>query len=460
VTGVHRVLQVSPRGDRGGAEGIAGRLALELEARGLDSRLAVAYGTADGARVVRIATGVGSPWAVRAGLDLHDRLRDAGRPHAARVARMLAQPAVLLDLLRGREDFRYPATDRILDHLGTPDVLHLHNLHGGYFDLRRLPHLTQSVATVITLHDSWLFTGHCAHPLDGERWRTGCGNCPRLDLYPRLRRDGTAANLRRKRDILSQSRLHLVAPSRWLLDRAIEGIPKAGVVAATVVPNGVDLGVFRPGDAAGARRRLGVPEGASVLVAAANGLRTNDYKDWPTLRAAADVIGADSDDPVVLLVAGDVGEPVRTGRLEIRFLGHIASQSAIADVLRAADLYLHSARADTFPTSVLEALATGVPVVASRVGGIPEQVLESARGSPGTGCLVEQGDPHALGRAVVELLARPGRRIEMAEAAVEDARVRFNLSNMVDRYASVYNDALRTFGTRPTLEGGGRGDGP
>src|SRR5437773_269549 len=79
--------------------------------------------------------------------------RLAEHPRLERLARAARDPHVAWDFVRGREDFRWPATRRLLDlSPGVPDVLHLHNLHGAYFDLRRLPRLAGAIPTVLTLH--------------------------------------------------------------------------------------------------------------------------------------------------------------------------------------------------------------------------------------------------------------------------------------------------------------------
>lgn len=124
----------------------------------------------------------------------HTRLKGTWR--LSRLAQTLADPQRAFDRWRGREDFSFPYDRPNLRP--TTDILHLHNLHGGYFDLRQLPRLSQTLPTFITLHDTWLLSGHCAYSNGCQRWQIGCGHCPDLTLYPATPRDATAQNWQRK----------------------------------------------------------------------------------------------------------------------------------------------------------------------------------------------------------------------------------------------------------------------
>ena len=148
--------------------------------------------------------------------------------------------------------------------------MHMHNLHGGYFDLRELPYLTHRVPTVITLHDAWMLTGHCAHWFDCDRWRTGCGECPHLDTHPALLRDKSAFNWRRKRGIYERSDLRLATPAQWLADRIGESMLGVPTEEIRVIPQGIDLAVFRPGDRSLARRELGLDDDLFVALFVGN----------------------------------------------------------------------------------------------------------------------------------------------------------------------------------------------
>src|SRR4030095_8523730 len=107
-----------------------------------------------------------------------------------RVSELLAEPVRIAGQLAGHEDFDYPGTWNLLNLTPEPPlIVHGHNLHSDYFDLRALPWLSNKVPVVLSLHDAWLLSGHCAHSFDCDRWRIGCGDCPDLTIYPALRRD-------------------------------------------------------------------------------------------------------------------------------------------------------------------------------------------------------------------------------------------------------------------------------
>ncbi len=400
------VLQISTADRGGGAEAVALSLHRALRARGHDAWLAVGYRRTSEEGVLEIG-GAGS-----------------------RRRRALTDPGVLIDAARGREDFRFPASRRVLElPPRPPELVHMHNLHGGYFDLRVLPRLAERAPLVATLHDAWLFTGHCAHPFDSDGWLRGCGNCPHLDTYPALLRDGTAFNLARKRSIYAGVELTVVTPSRWLMDMVERSVLAPAAVRRVVIPNGVDLGVFSPGDRAQARKELGVPGDVPLVVFSAQGGRENEFKDFPTLEGALGRLDA----PVQAVALGDTvpGEE-QVGQATVRAVGTVPPDD-VAGWLRAADVYVHPSRADTFPSGVLEALACGTPVVASRVGGIPEQVRDE------TGVLVEPADPAALAAAIESLLGDRALRERMGAAGTADARERFSLERQIDAYVELYS---------------------
>lgn len=434
-----RVLQVNTADVRGGAERVALALHLEYLARGVDSHLAVGHLSGDRSGVVGIPNEEArSAWA-RALARAADSI--AGGPHptgfrrvASRSLLVASDPARYAAIAEGVEDFDYPATAGVLDVAGArPEVLHLHNLHGYYFDMRMLPGLSASQPTILTLHDPWPLTGHCAHPIDCPRWRVGCGECPDLVRYVPIRRDASARDFRIKRAALEASRLHYATPSRWLMRMVEESGVLAADAQARVIPNGVDVAVFSPGDRPAARERLGLPLDRDILVFAANRAATNPYKDYRTLVQALPAIAARCDTSPLLVVVGEGRLPDAALGLEAVSVPFVADPALMADYYRAADIYVHPALADTFPLAVIEAMACGTPVVATGVGGIPEIVAEGA-----TGLLTTPGDVEGLATAVSGLLADDAKRAEFARAGVLRVDEHFTLEAQASAYLAWY----------------------
>ena len=379
-----------------------------------------------------------------------------GANHVAGLARFAARPRTTLLEAYGIENFHFSGSRRLLDLGGArPDIVHCHNLHGGYFDLRVLPRLSREVPVVATLHDAWLLSGHCAHSFDCERWRSGCGHCPDLSIYPSLKHDGTAYNWRRKQRIFAKSRLYVATPSAWLMRKVDESILAAGIVESRVIPNGVDLGTFRPGDRARARAMLNIPADARVILFTGYGIRRNIWKDYETMRAAISRVAEQLRGENVLFIGlGEESPPERLRSAEFRFVGYVSDGEEVARYYQAADMYIHAAKVDTFPNSVLEALACGIPVVATAVGGIPEQVKPLAglgAGAPevprhgpdeATGILVAAGDAEDMANSLLALVRDVGLRERLGANAQDDARERFDLEHQAQAYLTWYRELL------------------
>jgi glycosyltransferase involved in cell wall biosynthesis len=436
------ILQVNTTDVAGGAARVAWDLFQAYRARGYPSWLAVGRKRTADPDVIAIPNEVHrNPWArgwrrISQRLERAEALRPLSGP-GARLTAMLAEPARRLAQLRGREDFAFPGSRSILSLTPRrPDVLHAHNLHRGYFDLRVLPELSRRLPVLLTLHDAWLLSGHCAHSLGCERWQTGCGACPDLSLYPEIARDATAYNWKRKQDIFHRSRLYVATPSRWLMAKVEQSILAPAVQEARVIPNGVDLQQFRPGDRRAARAELGLPADSVILLATGTRFTRNVWKDYECLKAATRIVAqALPVRHVVLLVLGDKSPETRAGAACVRFIEYEADQSALARYYQAADVYVHAARVDTFPSSVLEALACGTPTVATAVGGIVEQIVNGE-----TGFVVSGGEPGALAVPIIEYLTNEALSRRVAAVSAKFASAQFSLGAQAESYLRWYSE--------------------
>ncbi len=447
------ILQVSPSDTGGGAERSALTLCEMYRQMGHESWLAVGAKSDDSAHVFEVPNdGSRNAW-VRwwsESLARHDagakKVRGAGR--AMRALRDLGQLHRVVRGELGIDDFDYPATRDLLQlPPSPPDVVHVHNLHGGYFDLRELATLSHQVPTILSLHDAWLASGHCAFSLDCERWTIGCGQCPDLSLYPAVKRDATAHNHRVKRDIMRKSRLCVTTPSQWLMDRIERSLVAPAIHESRVIPNGIDTTVFSPGDRDAARATLGIPGNARVLLTVARDIATNPWKDFATLRATVAKVTQEA----LLLVIGDDRPPEQIGRVQVKYIAFEHDPQALVRYYRAADIYVHAAKVESFGNVMLEARACATPVVATSTGGIPEHVRGLAwPGAPqdqhsfepaeATGVLTPVADSDAMAAAIDLLLRTPDLRAQLGDTGMHDVRSRFSLQLQATRFLDWYRE--------------------
>ena len=147
----------------------------------------------------------------------------------------------------------------------------------------------------------------------------------------------------------------------------------------------------------------------------------------------------------------------------------------VAKYCQAADCYVHLSKADTFPNAVIEALACGIPVVASSIGGMPEQIRGLAGGSNGsehrhkgaqthgkdeaTGILVPGSDPDAVAASVIELISNSELAACLGRNAARDACRRFDMARQAADFLEWYEQILARRNGSGTGPGGDGGKG-
>lgn len=321
------------------------------------------------------------------------------------------------------------------------DVLHLHNLHGGYFNPFSLPLLARNKPVVWTLHDMQPLTGHCAHSFDCQRWRTGCGLCPYLGTYPPVETDNTHHLWRDKLMLYDAAPIWLAAPSRWLANMLPASILARHPV--TVIPNGIDTSCYKPLDKSEARRQLGLPEhGLIVGNAAAGGPLNNVWKGGSYALAVMEALRAVR--PDALFVGRGNRETSESQGLHL--LPYTGNEDDMCVFYAALDFLLYPSIADNCPLTVLEAQACGIPVLAFAVGGIPEIVEDGL-----CGLIVRPRDTEALAAAALRLAGDDELVHRLGGHARERAEKDFDARLMAERYVRFYEEAKAGF--RKGLQG-------
>lgn len=407
-----RVLHVSTSDIEGGSARSAWRIHSTLAERGVVSRMLVGFKSSDSADVDSIAA--------LPGLQSADHW-------ANRVSAKLGLQYCFL-----------PSSVRVLRHpwVRDSDVVQLYNLHGGYFDLARLPALARRARIVWRLSDLWPLTGHCAYPGACERWRTGCGTCPDLQAYPGIGRDLTAFLWRRKRRIYRNiGQMIVVAPSSWT-EASARNSPLLARFPLIRIPNGIDTKHFAPVDKDAARRSLGIDDDRPAIVFSAHVAFDNPRKGTDALEAA--LRGLPDPRAVCLIVAGRGAEHwIGRTPVDVHPLGFITDEARLAALYGAGDVVAIPSSVENLPNTALEALACARPVVAFDVGGMADAVRDGE-----TGFCVPDGDCAAFGQALLLVLGDASLRARMGSAGRALILREFDRRLEAERFHNLYHSLL------------------
>ena len=315
----------------------------------------------------------------------------------------------------------------------SPDVIHLHNIHGYYLNYQVLFEYLKgtSIPIVWTLHDCWSITGHCSHFdfIGCNKWKTQCNHCPGLKIYPRsLFVDHSKRNYELKKSLFSSvsDRLTLVPVSNWIADFARQSfLSKANI---KTIHNGIDIDVFSPQETSDLREKFNLGEKKVILGVASPWTPTKGGKDWIKLREVL------PQDKYKLIMIGLNDKQLSSLPEGIIGLGHTNSARELAQYYTLADIFLNTTYVDNFPTVNLEALACGTPVVTYNTGGSPEAIDDN------TGIVVEKGNIDGAAKAIIQLTRMDK---EILEKACRERTVSlFNKDNCFRAYIDLYGEIM------------------
>jgi len=225
----------------------------------------------------------------------------------------------------------------------------------------------------------------------------------------------------------------MVANSQWLAEIAGRSPIAKACGGLEVIPPGIDTTVFKPQDKALCRKHLDLPEDAFVIVTGGASL-TDENKNVPWL---LEQLSALPDlDGIIILAFGEGAVPVPSA-LDVRFTGGIRERHDLAQLFAAADVFVSASLIETYGLTLVEAMACGIPVVAFRVGGIPEAAPDGQ-----AAILCPTHDGAALIEAISKLRNSPQLRQRLGNLARETAHTRNAESSFAKAFAQLYRDCV------------------
>lgn len=317
-----------------------------------------------------------------------------------------------------------------------PDIISLHNIHGGYFPIALVAELSRLAPVVWTLHDMWAFTANAAHTFGDESWKEMRPGPQEHRSFPSIGLKTGKWLIRRKQKLYAQSDLTIVTPSRWLCDLARQSPLLAGKRIIQIY-NGVDLEKYRPGDPAAAKRSLGIDPAMKVISFSAEKLMDSEHKGGQTLMDVLRMLDRLAEEPVCLLTMGGGQLPNTFRHLRVAAMGYLTDEEKYIRCLQASDLYIHPSKADTLPNTLIEAIACGTPCVVFDVGGCSEIVLNEENGY-----VVKAFDYSLFAERIRQVIQNEAHRTILAREARRWAEQQFDIRVMANRYGELFRSVI------------------
>ena len=311
-----------------------------------------------------------------------------------------------------------------------PDIIHLHCIHGYYLNVEVLfNYLKQAGKPVVwTFHDCWPFTGHCSYfdAVNCYKWGSECHKCPNLGGYPKSWfRDNSKNNFHRKKDLFNGiSNLTIVTPSKWLADHTKNSFLKEYPVE--IIHNGVDLDMFKLRDNK-TKSRYNIRKKNYILGVASVWDKRKGLSDFLRLR---DILPKEMEIVLVGLNQKQISD-LPNG---ITVIARTENVTELADLYSCASVFANPTYVDNFPTTNIEALACGTPVVTFNTGGSPEAIDDR------TGLVVEKGDIKGLAEAI-KIITEKGKG-HYAPICRERAERLFNKDERFMDYLQLYESLI------------------
>ena len=315
------------------------------------------------------------------------------------------------------------ATKKLIEKIKdyNPDIIHLHNIHGYYLNVAILFDFLKEYNKPIvwTLHDCWAFTGHCAFfSFSGcEKWKTECNTCPLKKDYPTsLVMDNSKKNYKQKKELFTKpENITFVTPSYWLKDLTEKSF--LGKYPVKVINNGIDLTKFKPTES-DFRQKNNLQDKFIILGVASVWEERKGLKDFIELNEML------SENEKIVLVGLDDNQ-LATLPKSIIGIKRTNSIEELAELYSVADVFVNPTYEDNYPTTNLEAISCGTPVVTYITGGSPESVFE------GNGFSVPQGDVKGIYDAI--------KKVDGCKTPTKDF---FDASKRYKEYVDLYKEIL------------------
>jgi glycosyltransferase involved in cell wall biosynthesis len=315
-------------------------------------------------------------------------------------------------------DLTFANTDYIFNtkEYKEADIIHCHNLHSNFFNLKQLIRMSREKPLIWTMHDIWAITGYASDSATRIN--------PNKKKFLLYLWDNTNNLLSKKKKIYEKSKILIVAVSKWLECELKKSILNNQEIVC--IYNGIDTTIFKPYDKKLVRKELALPLDKKIVMFGIKGwVDSNKIIDDYIKR-----------DDLYFIAIGH--SHIKTLNKNSISINYIKDRDILSKYLSASDIFLHPTNYDTFGLIVAEAMSSGTPVVTYGIDAIPEIVLHKQ-----TGYIAKYKDVEDLKSGIEYILNLPYDKYnQMCVDARNTIKEKFTLEKMYQKYLNLYTRLL------------------
>uniref|UniRef100_UPI003F4C208B glycosyltransferase n=1 Tax=Brachyspira catarrhinii TaxID=2528966 RepID=UPI003F4C208B len=309
------------------------------------------------------------------------------------------------------------------------DIVHLQLISERMFNLNILPLMSKLKPIVWTLHDPWLLGGHCTYPIECDKWKKQCGDCPHLDTIFDLDKDTTALNFEMKREIIERSNISFIVASKWMEKQAKQS-PICKDKDIYYVPFGIDQTIFKPDDSAKVRKELSIDKDSFVIMFRACAI---PYKGIGIIKKCLEKINTNKKITIITVENKSMVDEFKN-KFKIIDFGWVKDDKLLAKLYQACDIFLMPSKREAFGMMAVEAMSCGKMVL-----GIENTSLKEVINAPECGIVCKEEEyPSKL----QYLIDNQNEIKERSKKSLEFAKKNYGKDIYVDRMIEVYKDIM------------------
>ena len=315
------------------------------------------------------------------------------------------------------------------------DIIHLHWINQGMLSLNDIRKILQSGKPVVwTMHDMWPCTGICHHARECDKYHQECHHCPYI-YKGGGKKDLSHQVFKKKKEIYQLAPVTFVTCSQWLKERASQSALLNGHTIVDI-PNPINTSLFKPQNVMAARNKMGLPTNKKLILFGS--VKVTDKRKGIDYFVESCKLLAERHpelkEELGVVVYGKNSEQLKPLiPFQVFPLDFISSDKDLVNVYNAVDLYVTPSLEENLPTTIMEAMACGVPCVGFNVGGIPEMIDHLHNGY-----VAEYKSAEDLANGVIWTL-NESEYHTLSEEACRKAISNYSESTVAKKYIDVYN---------------------